>query len=230
MAHHRKLIRAAIVEKLKSKLPSPGDRVFPSRAAPIYKQSSRAILVYTKEEPAQVSIEAPREYERGLVVQLELVASSENEMLLDDVLDDFAEQVEAAIFEDETHGGLVSDTILGDTEIELLSEGEKPIGDLKVSLTMPYHQELFSAAAPHAACAGDRRHDHPGHRPEGPVSRAARSCRKFEGELDHKSEASEARAFWSATRRASSSCRPTGASGRPASTDLLERAGFRAAT
>jgi hypothetical protein len=146
MAHQRKVIRAAIVEKLKNKTVA-GVRVFGSRAAPIYKHELPCILVYTRTEPVKVSNDSPREYERGLVVQLELVASSENEMLLDDVLDDFAEQVEAAIFEDETHGGLVSDTILGDTEIELLSEGEKPIGALKVSLTMPYHQELFSAAA-----------------------------------------------------------------------------------
>jgi hypothetical protein len=142
MAHHRKLIRAAIVSRLKSAATMAGDRVFPSRAKQLFEAELPAILVYTKEESAQVSIEAPREYERSLKVGIEILAQHPDEALLDDLIDDFCDQVERAMFSEETLGGLVTDTLLGETEMDLNTEGKKPIGIARISLTMPYRQYL----------------------------------------------------------------------------------------
>ncbi len=142
MAHQRKLIRDALVCRLISAGTMAERRVFGSRAAALFPKELPAILVYSKSEQVEISVESPREYKRNLVVSVELVAQADSEDMLDDVLDDFASQVETAIFSEETFGGVVSDTILSDTEMEILSDGEKPIGAVKVSLLMPYYQRL----------------------------------------------------------------------------------------
>jgi hypothetical protein len=56
-------------------------------------------------------------------------------------------KVEASIFKDETFGGLCADTILGETAMDLLSEGDKPIGGMKITLETPYYQRLPADAA-----------------------------------------------------------------------------------
>lgn len=142
MAHQRKQVRDAIVARLIAAATAAGSNVFANRAKPLFVTELPAILVYTKNETVEIANESPREYRRGLVVSLELVATGANEASVDDALDDLAEEVEAAIFEEETFGGLVTDTILGETEMELLQEGEKPIGAAKIALTMPYYQQL----------------------------------------------------------------------------------------
>ena len=46
------------------------------------------------------------------------------------------------MFVDETFGGLTSDTMLGDTTIELLVDGEQPIGAMKTKFVVPYYEQL----------------------------------------------------------------------------------------
>ena len=147
MAHQRKLIRAAVETRLKAAGTVASQRVFGNRARQVYPAEMPCIVVYTKSDPAEISAEAPREYKRQLSLVLELVMQASKEETLDDSLDDFCEQVENAIFTDETFGGLVSDTVLSDCEMDILVEGEKPIGGLKITLTMTYYQQLPAAPA-----------------------------------------------------------------------------------
>lgn len=142
MAHQRKLIREAVIARLKQAGTAAEDRIFGSRVRSIKEKELPCILVYTKQESAEVSIEAPREFKRDLTVTLELIVQGDTETDVDDALDDLAEQVEYAIFREETFGGVVSDVLLGETEIEILSEGERPVGGAKISLTMPYYQQM----------------------------------------------------------------------------------------
>lgn len=142
MAHLRKGIRDAIVARLAAGNTAAGTRVFSNRAKPLFNSELPCILVYSKTEAVEVSIESPREYKRSLSISLELVTTSTSESTMDDDLDAFCEQVETLIFSEETFGGLVSDTILGETEMDLIQEGEKPVGAAKISLTMPYYQQL----------------------------------------------------------------------------------------
>lgn len=142
MAHKRKQIVAAIVERLKDANTLAGVNVFPNRAKKLKDAELPCILVYSRSETAEVSVESPREYKRGLSVSLELVHAAFDQTSIDDTLDDFAEQVETAMFLDETFGGIVSDTILGDTEMVLLDEGERPVGAMKIAFMMPYYQQL----------------------------------------------------------------------------------------
>lgn len=148
MAHPRAQIRDAVIAKLKAANTAAGQKVFGNRARPVFPAELPCILVYTKNEPTDISIEAPREYKRSLALAVEIVAKvSTDEESLDDVLDDLCRQVEIAMFEDETFGGVASDTILGETEMDLLTEGEKPIGGAKITFTLPYYDQLPALAA-----------------------------------------------------------------------------------
>lgn len=142
MAHQRKLIRKAVEDALKAANTVAGARVFGNRARQIMPKEIPCILVYTKNETAEVFVESPREYQRHLALSLELVAQAEKEEDLDDVLDDFCEQVERAMFVDETFGKLATDTLLVDTEIEILTEGVNPVGAAKLTFSIPYTQQL----------------------------------------------------------------------------------------
>lgn len=142
MAHQRKLIRDAVIATLKAGSTAAGQRVFGNRARMILKNELPAILVYTRNEPVEISAESPREFKRSLALSIELIASADDEDTLDDVLDDLAEEVENLLFVDETQGGVATDTILGETEIETAADGEKPVGMAKITLTLPYFQRL----------------------------------------------------------------------------------------
>jgi len=142
MAHQRKLIRDAIVLRLLQAGTLAERRVFGSRAAPLQPKELPALLVYTKSEQVEISNVAPQEFKRTLTVSLELVAQSDREETLDDLLDEFAFQVEKSIFSDQYFDDLVSECVLGDTDIEILSDGEKPIGAVKINLLITYFQRL----------------------------------------------------------------------------------------
>lgn len=131
-----------MVQRLKDAKTIAGDRVFGSRAKGLRRSQMPAILVYTKSESSALFNESPREFQRDLTVAVDLVMEGESEDALDDQLDDWAEQVERAIFLEETFGGVCSDTLLGETEMDVDTEGEKPVGAVRMSLTMPYYSRL----------------------------------------------------------------------------------------
>lgn len=142
MAHQRKLIRDAVVTRLKTGGTMAGQNVFGNRSRPLFPHELPAILVYSRTDAPELSNEAPREYKRTLTLGIECVAAGRNEEELDDILDEFCAQVESAIFKDETFGGLVSDTLLGDTELDILANGDKPAGGAKILLSAIYYQRL----------------------------------------------------------------------------------------
>lgn len=142
MAHQRKLIRTAVEDRLKASGIVPAERVFSNRSRELKRNELPAILIYALEEAVEQSCEAPREYKRTLTIAVEMVAQAAEESDLDDTLDDMAEMVEAEIFKDETFGGVASDTLLGASSFEVLEGGEKPVGRLGVTLSMPYFQQL----------------------------------------------------------------------------------------
>jgi hypothetical protein len=143
MAHQRKQIRDAVLARLRTDLVSDfADRIYGNRFRTLFPQNLPALLVYTAADPetAEISVEAPREYKRTLRLSIEIVVKADDS--LDDALDALAEKVENSVFKDETFGGTCADTILSETAMDLLSEGEKPIGGMKITLEMPYSQRL----------------------------------------------------------------------------------------
>jgi hypothetical protein len=146
--HQRTLIRQAVQACIVNASTLVGPRVFLNRMQPLWGVELPAILIYTEKEPAEICIEAPREYERSLELSIEIVASAD--ATLDDTMDSICAQLEQCLFVDETFGGLVVDTILADTSMAIVDSGEKPIGATKVTLTMPYKSDLPAAPAPGA--------------------------------------------------------------------------------
>lgn len=143
MAHQRKLIRQAIMASLKAANTKAGSRIFGNRSRQILEDEIPCILVYTSNEPVELFNEAPAEYKRKMNVSIELIAKANSEDDLDDVLDDFCEQVEAAIFSDDNFYGPIASLVeLGETVIEVLSEGKNPVGGAKITTTFTYYQNL----------------------------------------------------------------------------------------
>jgi hypothetical protein len=140
MAHPRKLIRHAVVARLQADIPTLAAKIFPNRITPLFQSALPCIVVYTLKEPAEVCVESPREYRRDLQVIIEALATADNS--LDDTLDDLCEQIENSIFKEETFGGLVTDTLLTESEVVLLGDGEKKIGAAQITLSMPYNTIL----------------------------------------------------------------------------------------
>lgn len=141
MAHVRKQIRDEIIARLLTDLASDvSTRVFPNRFRTLMTAELPAILVYTLEEQSEKAVEAPREYSRKVSIAVEIVVRANDS--LDDTLDALAEKVENSIFKDETWGGKANDTLLGDTSVDLLSEGEKPVGGMKIELIVDYNSRL----------------------------------------------------------------------------------------
>ncbi len=141
--HIRKQIRNAVIAKLKS-ANIVGDRVFGNRARKIFRNECPCILIYTDKEPAEVANEAPREFKRDLQLAVEIIVagSASDDHDVDDQIDDLAVKVEEAMTDDETFGDLCADTVLGDTEMDIIEDGEKPIAAAKIVFSMPYFQYL----------------------------------------------------------------------------------------
>jgi|SRR5665213_256377 len=143
--HIRKQIRAGVIASLKAaNISGIGTKVFGNRARKILRNECPCLIVYTNKEPASVSLESPREYMRNLELAIEIVvavnAAADDD--LDDQVDAFAVLIEAVIFTDYTQGGFCEDTILGDTDLDIIDDGEKPIGAGKITFQMPYRQVL----------------------------------------------------------------------------------------
>lgn len=140
MSHPRTNIRNAVKTRLETDIPSLSGKIFTTRIRPLYQAKLPCILIYTLKEPSEISTEAPREFMRSLQVVIEIVTKADD--TLDDALDDLCLLVESSIFKEETFGGLVSDTILQDTEVSVLGEGDRLIGSAAITLLMPYFSFL----------------------------------------------------------------------------------------
>lgn len=145
----RKTIRKKVVEILKGNT-AVGDRVFPNASIPPWSDELPVILVYPRSESASEYADAPRELERELSLELELIAagpeenedagSPENlEKSLEDILDDLAEEVEGLLAADETFGGVCDDSVLTNTEFEFDRSGAQPIGSARLTYLVTYY-------------------------------------------------------------------------------------------
>ncbi len=145
MTSHRKLIRQRIAAVLMNNT-GAGKHVYASRALPLWWDEEGdqvpAILVYTREESAEIWQVAPREMKRSLRVAVEIAAKA-NEGL-DDTLDDIAHQVERIMSENQTLGGACGDILLDRTEITIVGDGEKVHGACLIEFIVTYYTDDVS--------------------------------------------------------------------------------------
>jgi hypothetical protein len=143
----RKTIRKKIIALLKDATAAE-DRVYPNASIPPWEKNLPVILVFNRNEDADLYATAPRELKRMVQFAVEIHAAGpdESELLppevdsLSDILDDIAEQVEDVFNADDTLGGLADDSILSSTIFDYEGAGNQPIGAARLVYTVTYYR------------------------------------------------------------------------------------------
>ena len=137
--HKRQDVRYAVAGLLEFHTRA-GERVFRSREIPWRKVELPALAVYTLEETSDAGLGGgdPRVLERDLQLGVLLVVSLTE--AVDDELDAFALEVEQLMHADPTFGltGVVADSVLTSTVIEIAEEAGRPIGAMRLTYAVRY--------------------------------------------------------------------------------------------
>lgn len=158
MAHPRTLVRRAVIARL-TNATTAGARVQGTRVEPLKKTLLPAISVETFKEPVDPDSAdtEPRELLRMLSVEVigwvALNGVAPNDVC--DVIDDLAEQIEAAMDADRYLGGAAADSVLEDTEIEIRDDGNDPlIGVVVLTYSVTYRTTSGATATDDFLTAG----------------------------------------------------------------------------
>ena len=135
MAHVRKQIRDDVLVTLMG-LTTTGSRVYPSRVHPNEAANLPALCVYTLNETSELIAMNGNQLRRALDLVVEGYARAKSD--LDDTLDIIATEVEEALAVDPTRGGVAHKTVISDTDISLSSEGDQPIGVIRMVFQVDY--------------------------------------------------------------------------------------------
>lgn len=136
MSSTRKTIRQNIAAVLMGNTAALAN-VFASRTRKISAASLPAILVYTKQETAEIFNVSPRELKRVLTVGIEIVARTDDG--LDDELDDIAAQVERIMSENQTLGDVASEIQYTGADIALTADGDNQHGGCTLAYDVTYY-------------------------------------------------------------------------------------------
>lgn len=129
-----------------------GDRVFPNYSVNPGEEQLPCIMVYPDTEGADKYGDAPREFELGLGMRIEIVAAGPEvdeegnypnpdlQTSVEDLLDYIWEQVVCELSKDETLGGVCDDSMLTNTEFQFEGEGGQPIGSCRMSYLFTYYR------------------------------------------------------------------------------------------
>jgi hypothetical protein len=149
--HVRRAIREAVAIKLTG-LPLTGERVFTSRVRELRDNELPALIVETPSESVsygQGGPVRPRVQSREQVVNVVVVASAAEDV--DDVLDDIAEQVEAALAADPTLGLGAKDLRLTGTQSAIAGDGPDLRGVARLQYTVSVSTREGVPQSMHAA-------------------------------------------------------------------------------
>lgn len=145
--HARIIIRNRIKELLKINT-DLGGNWFCSRPKPLFYTETPCGLIYFTNEPADHQNIVPRNYLRKCAVTTEvaIVAASERENEIDDLLDSRAYEIERALGADRFLGlkGLVQDVELLRTEpIDIAADGNVDVSAIRVYWDISYRTKLL---------------------------------------------------------------------------------------
>lgn len=136
MAHLRKQIRDKVTTRVTG-LATTGARVYQTRFYPMQASALPGLLVYTLREISEPeTMTRPRKYIRTVDFMIEGMAKGTSG--LDNTLDQIAVEVEEAILSAPTFDGLAKETILTGTEIDYNSDGEQPVGSIRMTFSVRY--------------------------------------------------------------------------------------------
>ena len=135
--HLRTQIRNAIHAKLLG-LVTTGANVFKTRVYVLEDEELPALIVSAEQESNEVrSAGYPRLTARSLVVSVNAYAKINDD--LDDVLDQICLEVEKALANDVSLGGIAKDLLIEQTNIEMDVEGERPKGVARMFYRVTYY-------------------------------------------------------------------------------------------
>jgi hypothetical protein len=140
MAHPRKTIRVALAAQFAGKTVA-GDRVYSNRSRPQSVEKLPAIGIYNVGDTLAVFDESPRRYRRRFRLAADLYVKDTGGAEIDDVLDDFAEQVEQAVFADTALGGTVDDIVPVETSEVMVSDQREQTAMLTITFEATFYQD-----------------------------------------------------------------------------------------
>lgn len=157
MAHARKLIRHAVVAQIIAANTAAETRVESTQMIPHRRAGDTALGVYIPSETNDMETRtAPREEHRETQVIIEGVVVGASSSAVADSLDDLAEEVEAALSADDTLGGTASESYYVGSDLEVMEDGAKTVGLIRLTYNAIYHQFAPTAvAAPDAFLTAD---------------------------------------------------------------------------
>jgi len=136
MSHVRKQIRDYFAVSLNG-LTTTGSKVYASRVYPLQSENLPAVLVYTTSEDSdEAAFSKQRVQNRVVDVMVEGYVKAVTGF--DDTLDQIAREVEEALLDDPTCGGLSQNMVLTSTETEYSGEGETPVGTIRMTFQVNY--------------------------------------------------------------------------------------------
>lgn len=139
MSHVRQQIRE-YVEGQATGLTTTGSNVFASRVYPMSASKLPGLLIYTVSETTdEQTFSKARHQTRVLTLNIEGYVRARTNY--DDKLDTIAEEVEAALLDDPTFGGLTVNVELTGTEIELSGDSDQPVGTVRLTFAVTYRTE-----------------------------------------------------------------------------------------
>ena len=136
MSHVRTQIRDAVANVL-NRLPETGFNVFKGRYFSIQAPKLPALLVYTTNEDAELSIMgSSRGSDRVLTLVIEAYAKSSG--VVEDALDKIAVEVEEAMAADYTLGGLTRDVRYTGYELDANADPEQTVAVIRLTYDIKY--------------------------------------------------------------------------------------------
>lgn len=137
--HVRQQIRSAIITQVTG-LTTTGTNVFEHRVYPLAEDDLPAIVVSTTSEGSSMAtiggMGTVASLQRNLAISVEGYVKATSDVA--QTLDTIAEEIEVALGDDETLGGLVESIELSGTTIEITAEGDQPVGVVKMDYDVVY--------------------------------------------------------------------------------------------
>ena len=145
MNHPRTIIRQALIDKLKTKVndqfpTAAEDRIYGSRAQPLFDQFLPAILIYCRNETILEERFVTDGYgasKRELEIAIEAVVLGNEE--IDDLLDKISKQIEDALDGFEIPSRKADILRLKSTEIDVSINGSKIYGAIRLTYSITYY-------------------------------------------------------------------------------------------
>ena len=141
VSSQRRLIRDKVIDILTgiTGVANAGAAVFGNRSKKVYPEEMPALIVYTRNEQAEIEVAAPRSYKRVLRLAVEVITDTkDDDARPDDVVDELCAEIERRLFLDETLSGLAADLRLSDTEMETNSDGETQHAAARITFEVDY--------------------------------------------------------------------------------------------